>query len=290
MEGHTGLPVQVFGQNLAEALKTALPDDLDLDGDLECDADFVQRSRTAKAERTVAACIRTMTTGARDPLAAISTRTDCQMTKFKPLTPSAISRSLSSLEAQASAKLIQSERLLKDVRETLRCARRLVRRLNELKNSPDAPRRRSTGSSASISSDDPKTRIRAGFRFHHRRDSPLSADIVIVDEASYGRHSADGRPLRCAERWRAADSGRRPVPVAGGRPGAVLRDLVGCANGEDRVGPGHFELTELKRQDPSLLIARNCKSISYESRVITDNRSASDFFFLPMSGARANCG
>ena len=33
--------------------------------------------------------------------------------------------------------------------------------------------------------------------------------------------------------------------------GAVLRDLI-------RAGIPHFELTQLKRQDPNLLIARNC--------------------------------
>jgi len=53
------------------------------------------------------------------------------------------------------------------------------------------------------------------------------------------------------------------------------------------VGPAHFELTELKRQDPSLLIARNCKAIRYESRILTDNKSAQDFFFLPMSDPNA---
>lgn len=119
-----------------------------------------------------------------------------------------------------------------------------------------------------------------GFRFRHNARQPLDRDLVILDEASM----CDVRLM--ADLCDALRPGARLVlvgdpfqlPAVG--PGAILRDLC-------QAQLPHFELTELKRQDPSLLIARNCKSIRYEKRVSINNRGATDFFFLETQDPKA---
>lgn len=112
-----------------------------------------------------------------------------------------------------------------------------------------------------------------GFKFRHNARRPLDRDLVVVDEASM----CDVRLM--ADLCDAMAPGARlllvgdPFQLPSVGPGAVLRDA--CA-----AGLPNFELTELKRQNPELLIARNCQSIRYEKKVIVDNRGAADFFFL----------
>ncbi len=113
-----------------------------------------------------------------------------------------------------------------------------------------------------------------GFKFRRHHGNPLDARLVVVDEASMLDIKLTADLLSSlaphARLVLIGDSFQLPSVGAG----AVLRDLI-------RVGISHFELTQLKRQDPNLLIARNCRSIRYEKRVTVNNADASDFFFIP---------
>lgn len=116
-----------------------------------------------------------------------------------------------------------------------------------------------------------------GFRFAHHRGNPIDAELVIVDEASmfdirlaadlFNALSSHTRLLLIGDTFQ--------LPSVG--PGALLRDLV-----KSGAVP-HLELTELKRQEADLLIARNCRSIRYEKRVTVDNAATSDFFFIEIN-------
>ena len=114
-----------------------------------------------------------------------------------------------------------------------------------------------------------------GFKFARNRMQPLDAEIVIVDEASM----CDVRLL--ADLMDALPPNGRlilvgdPFQLPSVGAGAVLRDLV--ASG----AVPQVELVELKRQDPKLLIARNCQEIRWRKRVIVDNKASSDFVMLP---------
>jgi len=112
-----------------------------------------------------------------------------------------------------------------------------------------------------------------GFKFAYNRDNQLPHDVVVVDEASMidVRLMADlCEALRPSARLILVGDVFQ-LPSVG--PGSVLRDLI-------RAGAPSFELTTLKRQDPDLLIARNCRLIRHERRIATANGMASDFFFL----------
>ena len=117
-----------------------------------------------------------------------------------------------------------------------------------------------------------------GFRFRHNRTNPLHDDLVIVDEASMidVRLMADLCDALAYDARLVLVGDPFQLPAVG--PGAVLRDLA-------ETTP-NMELTELKRQDPSLLIARNCQSIRRDKKVIIDNAAASDFFFIQADDAR----
>lgn len=112
-----------------------------------------------------------------------------------------------------------------------------------------------------------------GFRFRHTAKRPLEQNTVVVDEASMVdiRLMADlcdalpptGRLILVGD----------PFQLAAVGPGAILRDVA--AAGLERA-----ELTILKRQDPKLLIARNCQQIRYEQKITIDNLRGGDFYFL----------
>jgi exodeoxyribonuclease V alpha subunit len=115
-----------------------------------------------------------------------------------------------------------------------------------------------------------------GFKFRRRRGNPLDTKLIVIDEASMidirlmadlcSALRDDARLILVGDSFQ--------LPSVG--PGSVLRDLI-----RSGVVP-QFELTELKRQDPNLLIAKNCRSIRYEKRVTVDNSNASDFYFIPV--------
>lgn len=128
--------------------------------------------------------------------------------------------------------------------------------------------------------------LEAGFdgkRFSFRRNARnrLDADLVICDEASM----IDIRLFR--DLLEALPDAARLVlvgdvyqlPSVG--PGRVLADLT------RRGAVPYVELTQLKRHDPDLLIARNCAEIKAGRAPIVRNSAAKDFFFIERASEEA---
>jgi exodeoxyribonuclease V alpha subunit len=117
-----------------------------------------------------------------------------------------------------------------------------------------------------------------GFRFRHNRSNPLPHRLVVVDEVSMvdvclmadlcDALGVDAQLLLVGDPFQ--------LPSVG--PGSVLRDVIAG-------GVPAFELFTLKRQDPKLMIARNCQAIRYEKNIHLDHNEASDFFFFPCNDA-----
>ena len=126
---------------------------------------------------------------------------------------------------------------------------------------------------------DEKTRR---FAFTRNASKPLDGDMVIVDEASMCdvRLFADLLAALRPEARLLLVGDPYQLPSVG--PGRVLADLM---------APGtcvpYVELTELKRQDPKLFVARNCARIRDGDIPMVDNATAGDFFFIPARGEDA---
>ncbi len=117
----------------------------------------------------------------------------------------------------------------------------------------------------------------SGSEFHFQRnaENPIEADVVIIDEMSM----VDIRLM--ASLLRAIDSQTRLIlvgdtyqlPSVG--PGNVLKDLI------ESGAVATVELTQIKRQDPGLII-RNCHRIKAGEDIELPETSdaSSDFFFV----------
>jgi len=286
MEGHTVLPLQIFGEGLSSALNTSLPDDLDLDGDFEVDAGLIARGRTAKAERTVAAIIQSMMRE-REPLPAFAMeglkndqRQAVEAIRYFPV--------FTLLGGPGVGKTHTIRTLIEGSKDSIAlCAPtgKAAKRIEELSGQRAQTIHRLLG----VLKFGGTPAHSPGFKFEYNRYNTLPYDMVIADESSMidirlmadlcEALNPDARLLLVGDPFQ--------LPAVG--PGAVLRDLTQTRQGRWANGPGgapFFELTELKRQDPDKLIARNCQAIRYEHRVIVDNAKASDFFFAPIPDAR----
>ena len=120
--------------------------------------------------------------------------------------------------------------------------------------------------------ENPTPAFSRGFRFRYNEKNKLPHDLVIVDETSMVdcRLFADLLVALRPDSRLLLVGDVHQLPSVG--PGRVLADL------RERIES--LELTTLKRQDPTLLIARNCARIRDGEPVMVDNASAQDFFFI----------
>ncbi|MGC2223882.1 MAG: AAA family ATPase [Methylocella sp.] len=111
------------------------------------------------------------------------------------------------------------------------------------------------------------------FTFKHDDQNPLPYDLVICDEASM----VDTWLLRDLLRALRDDArllfvgDPHQLPSVG--PGSVLRDLR-------KSHVPYIELSTLKRQNPELLIAKNCGRVRDGLDIEVANTTAQDFFFV----------
>lgn len=120
------------------------------------------------------------------------------------------------------------------------------------------------------------------FRFYRDATRPLDADFVIIDEASMVdiRLFADLLTALTSTTRLLLVGDSHQLPSVG--PGRVLSDLV--TSGE----VPNVELTSLKRQDPNLLIARNCARIRDGLTPEVQNQNPDgDFYFVVARGEMA---
>ena len=115
-----------------------------------------------------------------------------------------------------------------------------------------------------------------GFRFIHHRDNPLPYKLVVVDETSMANICimADLLSALRDDAMLVIVGDTFQLPSVGA--GAFLRDAIAG-------GVPYVELTELKRQDPRLMIHHNCKLIRFARKIDLNNRPDSDFLFIPCS-------
>ncbi len=112
------------------------------------------------------------------------------------------------------------------------------------------------------------------FTFKHDEKNPLPFNLIICDEASM----VDTWLLRDLLRAMRQDArllfvgDPHQLPSVG--PGSILRDLRKSAI-------PFVELSTLKRQNPKLLIAKNCARVRDGLDILVENATAQDFFFIP---------
>jgi exodeoxyribonuclease V alpha subunit len=116
------------------------------------------------------------------------------------------------------------------------------------------------------------------FRFRRNASNRLSCGIVVCDEASMLDIWLFNALLEAlADDCRLVLVGDiYQLPSVG--PGRVLADLT--KNG----AVPNVELTQLKRHDPDLLIAKNCAQIKAGLTPVIANAAAKDFFFMEVPG------
>jgi exodeoxyribonuclease V alpha subunit len=277
-EGHTGLPVNEFAKRMGEAIGMRLPREVEFDETLiELDDDFVQRVATARAERAVAMVLKGMMRE-REPLPEFDTaglandqKEAVDAIRYFPV--------FVLLGGPGVGKTHTIRTLLNGLGEldVALCAPtgKAAKRIEELSGRPAQTIHRLLRPNF----ESEKCAHSAGFSFQYNRTHPLPHDVVIVDEASMidirlmadlcEALGPDARLILVGDPFQ--------LPAVG--PGAVLRDLTRANAAHTGHCVPNFELTELKRQDPALLIAKNCKAIRYEKRVFVDNSAAADFFF-----------
>jgi exodeoxyribonuclease V alpha subunit len=116
------------------------------------------------------------------------------------------------------------------------------------------------------------------FRFRRNATNRINCDLVVCDEASMldiwlftsllEALTDDCRLILVGDIYQ--------LPSVG--PGRVLADLT------KRGAVPNVELTQLKRHNPDLLIARNCAEIKAGRAPIIKNTEAKDFFFIDATG------
>lgn len=283
-EGHTCLPIKNFLPRLQSALGISLNGEVNFDDRrVILDGNFIARRATDFAEHVVAAKFRALA-GAR-PSRWTCAKTE-DMEHFDQIDAILALRDASLftlMGGPGTGKTWTVKQLIEGVIDFALCAPtgKAAKRLEELSGYKAQTIHRLLGVLHPDSSDykrAPQAHSH-GFRFRHNARNQLAANVVIVDEASM----VDVRLM--ADLCDALRDDARlilvgdPFQLAAVGPGAILRDVAGA-------GLPRSELTILKRQDPNLLIARNCQQIRYEQRITVDNRRASDFFFLEANDVR----
>lgn len=106
--------------------------------------------------------------------------------------------------------------------------------------------------------------------------NPIAADVIIVDEFSMTDAWLFWRFLQAVKPSTRLILVGDPYQLPSVGPGNLLGDLIKS----QRVPMA--ELTILKRQDPTRMIAANCSAIKLGEMVKIDNDQFIDFFFIPV--------
>jgi exodeoxyribonuclease V alpha subunit len=275
--GNTCLPTVDFGGELGACLQMPLPTSLPLnDDDFIEENGLISRTRTTQAERVIAE------------------QTQAMYQREVPKSEGMDSQGLWSDQREALGVIQRTNiflllgspgtgkthviRRIAENENTLLCCPtgKGAKRIEELSGLEATTVHRMLGVIHEQSSEwrDAPAAHSGGFRFRHNRKHPLDTDLVICDEASMLDVRLFADLLEALAPWTRLILVGDPFQLPSVGPGAVLRDLL--ASG----AVPNVELTQLKRQDPKLLIARNCSAIRFEKRVIVDNQAALDFYFL----------
>jgi exodeoxyribonuclease V alpha subunit len=305
-DGHTTLSQYQFEQQLMSLLNlTTRPAEIPIDSaSIVFAQGMYSRRRTYVAEQTIATTIRGMLDAGLlpdeleycdDALAADQKQALRAMSRSRLFILTGVpgtgkTRTIKAIidasDARHIALCAPSAKAAKRIEELTGVSATTIHRLLEVEphNFTEEERARCKGECSS----DIKCRICAykkipyahclGFKFHYRRDHPLPYHTVIVDETSMVAVDLmadlceallpDARLILIGDTFQ--------LPSVG--PGSVLRDLIASDV------PG-CELTTLKRQNPELLIARNCQLIRFEKRIHIDNKAAADFFVIERANA-----
>jgi exodeoxyribonuclease V alpha subunit len=301
--GHSALPMALFRDRLAQMVCATVRSDLRIESPRVLVANgMFSLARTAKAEQAIADAVApTLARGAPaydlrfsaeglfdDQKAALRAMHDCPIFILTGSPGTGKTSCIRAITDRADAKHIAlcapTGRAAKRIEEITGLAASTIHRLLKVVPCPDDHDKTEEGRH-----DARQCRLciyealpwahTPSFKFRHHRNHPLEASMVVVDEASMIDVAL------CADLLGALAPGTRlllvgdkfQLPSVG--PGSVLRDLLAA-------GLPNVELTTLKRQDPNLLIARNCSAIRFEKRIIVNNSPETDFFFLECDDAR----
>lgn len=268
-DGHTALPLAMFGQRMVEALGEPLNAcEFDDDRIIERDG-LLSRRATLNAEERAAAFVRAMLerTPPRDLPCVVTGLADDQVAAMRVIQVANVFCLLGS-PGTGKTTLIKS----------------LVRSNENAKIALCAPTGKAAKRMEEATGGNARTihrLLEAGFdgadrefRFRRNGARPLDNGIVVCDEASM----LDIRLFASLLEALKTDcrlvlvGDTNQLPSVG--PGRVLADLT-------RGGAvPNVELTQLKRHDPELMIARNCAEIKVGHPPIIKNTEAKDFFFI----------
>lgn len=281
--GHTAMPLREFGEKLREVLSLPQLGEAEFDDSIYEAEGLVSRARTREAERVVAQQMDILQRRIIwDPVRPAKRELHQDQWDALKVINEATIFVLMGGSGTGKTRLIKHMASYAGKTELAAPTGKAAKRIEELSGIPAQTIHRLLGVTPPSSSkyrEHPASHS-GKFRFNHNRRHPLKTDLVIVDEASMldvklfadlCEALGDSRLVLVGDPFQ--------LPSVG--PGAVLRDLTTCGrDGYGGVVP-NVELTELKRQEPDQLIARTCKSIRYDRRVLVDNKSAQDFFFFP---------
>jgi exodeoxyribonuclease V alpha subunit len=287
MAGNTAMPIPDFGKALADCLQISLPNSLDFDDSIYEADGLISRRATRDAEMAVATQMRVMMDRALHPnySSKLDGLAEDQRAALLVIETANI---FALMGGPGVGKTYLVKRIAESSARVELCAPtgKAAKRIEELSGQPTQTIHRLLGvvpPHSPLYHACPRSHSGSKFRFKHHRANPLKADLVICDEASMldVKLAADlCDALGDARLILVGD----PFQLPSVGSGAVLRDLT-TSQVDGHGGPiPNMELTELKRQNPSLLIARTCKSIRFDKHVIIDNESAQDFFFIPTEG------
>jgi exodeoxyribonuclease V alpha subunit len=268
-DGHTALPIAMFGQRMAEALGEAVGGcDFDDPRVVERDG-LISRRVTLEAEERAALLVKA--TLAHPCPEGLPTQVE-GLANDQAQALAVIQRAnifcLLGSPGTGKTTLIKSIiRSNPDVRIAL-CAPtgKAAKRMEEATGTPSRTVHRLLEAGF-----DERTRK---FRFRRNGANPISGGLVVCDESSMLDIRLFASLLEAlAPNCRLLLVGDiYQLPSVG--PGRVLADLT------RRGAVPNVELTELKRHDPDLMIARNCAAIKAGRAPTIANAESKDFFFI----------
>lgn len=268
-DGHTALPIAVFGRQMVEALSEPLREcEFEDDRIVERDG-LISRRPTLEAEERAAKLIDILR-GHEPPRGLPNVVDGLAADQSAALTAIQCSNIFCLLGSPGTGKTTLIKSLIAsnpDAKIAL-CAPtgKAAKRIEEATGRPSRTIHRL---------------LEAGFdertkKFRFRRDARyrMDSDLVVCDEASMLDIRLFASLLEAlADDCRLVLVGDvYQLPSVG--PGRVLADLT------RRGAVPNVELTQLKRHDPELLIARNCAEIKAGRIPVVQNTKAKDFFFI----------